>query len=271
MDARSHPDECVGVRDDFRDWFVLGATAFTIPYMNGWVLLLLAATLAGLQTPAETTRAAERATAEVEQRFNQAVEKHDRAELENFLADPFTWIHALDGRVESRSMFIASVLNGQALARQRADSSTTFDRVVALYGDTAIATARVRTRFPGGTRETWVRQSRVYVRDGRGWKLALGHGTALYDGPPTTSELYGRYAGTYVMADGRTLRLEWDGDSLMATLPNGPRTQIFLKSPTEEVTALPEHFAFTLDAAGRPTIVRSMRGSMEVWRAERKQ
>lgn len=232
--------------------------------------LLLAAALGAMQTPAEKASDAERAIAEVEQRFNQAVEKRDGAELENVLADPFTWIHALDGRVESRATFIASVVNGQALARQRADSSTSFDRALALYANTAIVTSRVRTRFPGGNRETWVRQSRVYVRDDSGWKLALGHGTPLYDGPVTTSELYGRYAGTYVMADGRTLRLDWDGDALMATLPNGPRTQIFLKSPTEEATALPEHFVFTLDATGRPTAVRSMRGSTETWRAERK-
>jgi ketosteroid isomerase-like protein len=239
--------------------------------MNSWGLLLVAATLVSLQIPAEKTSSAERAIAEIEQRFNQAVEKRDRAELEKLLADPFTWIHALDGRVESRSVFIASVLNGQALARQRAESSTTFDRVLAVYANSAITTARVRTRFPGGTRETWLRQSRVYVWDEGGWKLALGHATSLYDGPPTTAALYERYAGTYVMTDGRTLRLEWDGDSLMATLPTGPRTQIFLKSPTEEVTALPEHFTFTLDATGHPTIVRSMRGSTELWRAERKQ
>jgi hypothetical protein len=101
-----------------------------------------------------------------------------------------------------------------------------------------------------------------------GWKLALGHGTPLYDGPVTSSDLY---AGTYVMGDGRTLRLESDGDSLIATLPNGPRTQIFLKSATEEATALPERFVFTLDATGRPIVVRSMRGTTETWRAERKQ
>jgi ketosteroid isomerase-like protein len=238
--------------------------------MKSW-FLVLTAMVTGFQAPAEKTSAAERAIAAVEQRFNQAVEQRDRAELERVLADPFTWIHALDGRVESRSMFITNVLNGQALARQRADLSTTFDRSVALYGNTAIASSRVRTRFPGGNRKTWLRQSRVYVWDDRGWKLAMGHGTPLYDGPVTMAELYSRYAGIYVTRDGRTLRLEWDGDSLMAFLPNGSHTQIFLKSPTEEATALPEHFVFTLDATGHPTLVRSMRNQTEVWRAERKQ
>jgi hypothetical protein len=199
--------------------------------MNSAVLILVA-TLAGLQPQAEKASAAERATAEVEQRFNQAVDKRDDAELERVLANPFTWIHALDGRVESRAMFISNVTKGLGLARQRADSSTTFDRAVAVYDSTAIATSRVRTRFPGGSCEMWLRQSRVYVWSDGAWKLALGHGTPLYDGPVTSATLYEKYAGTYVMADGRTLRMEWDGDSLMATLPLGARTQVFLKSPT---------------------------------------
>ena len=157
------------------------------------------------------------------------------------------------------------------VSESRAGSSMTFDRAVAVYDNTAIATSRVRTRFPDDNRETWVRQSRVYLWSDGGWKLALGHGTPLYDGPVTSANLYAKYAGTYAMGDGRTLRLDWDGDSLMATLPNGPRTQIFLKSPTEEATALPDHFVFTLDATGRPSTVRSVRGSTEIWRAERKQ
>jgi hypothetical protein len=78
-------------------------------------------------------------------RFNQAVENRDPPELERVLADPFTWIHALDGRLESRSTFIVNVVNGQGLARQRADSSTTLIEQ-SQYGHPAIATSRVRTR-----------------------------------------------------------------------------------------------------------------------------
>jgi ketosteroid isomerase-like protein len=238
--------------------------------MNASTLLLAAATLLVPQTAPAAKSGGERAVVQVEQRFDAAVGNRDRAELEKVLADPFTWVHALDGRVESRAEFIANNESGRGLSRQRAESSTTFDRSVALYGQSAIVTARVRTRFPG-QRETWLRQSRVYVLEANRWMIAMGQGTPLYDGPVTTADLYARYAGTYVMADGRTLTLRWDGDSLMAILPDGVRTQIFLKSPTDEATAAPDHFVFTLDAAGRPTVVRSMRGSIEAWRAERKQ
>ena len=40
-----------------------------------------------------------------------------------------------------------------------------------------------------------------------------------------------RYAGTYAISDGRALRIDWDGDSLIATFPGGTRSQVFLKSP----------------------------------------
>jgi ketosteroid isomerase-like protein len=238
--------------------------------MTLWIAIVMAARLLSLQTTADAKSATERAIADVERRFEIAVEKRDRAELEKVLADPFTWIHAQEGRVESRSVFIDNAVRGMGLGRQYTQSAT-FERTLDIYGDSAIATSRVRNRFPDGGREVWFRQSRVYVREGSTWKFAMGHGTVMYDGPVTRGDLYARYAGTYAIPDGRVLKMDWDGDSLIATFPGGTRSQVFLKSPTEEAIASPNRFLFTLDSSGRPTRVRMMRGTSEAWRAERQQ
>ena len=96
-----------------------------------------------------------------------------------------------------------------------------------------------------------------------------GPGHAHVRRPDHEKRLYSRYAGTYAISDGRVLRIEWDGDSLVATFPGGTRSQVFLKSPTEEAIASPDHFLFVLDSSGRLTTVRMMRGATEAWRAER--
>ena len=108
----------------------------------------------------------------------------------------------------------------------------------------------------------------MYVKEDDGWKFAYHQGTSIYNGPFTDSNLYQRYAGTYVLRAGRMFKLDWNGGALMATGTNGSRQQIFLKSPTETTT---ENYLFVLDCSGRPSAVRLMRGDTEVWRAERKE
>jgi ketosteroid isomerase-like protein len=210
----------------------------------------------------------ERAIGAVEARFDEALEKRDRAALDGLLADSFVWIHALDGRVDSRSVFLDQTARGLGLSRQREESST-FDATLAVYGSTAIRTARVRIRFKDGTRETWMRQNRVFVRDGGQWKLASAQGTRMYEGPVTTPKAYEPYAGRYVIDTKRSLRLDWDGDALLAIYPSGARSQVFLKSPTEEAVQGPDHFRFVLNEGGRPVAVLLLRGEQQVWRGER--
>lgn len=227
------------------------------------VVLLATQATAPAQSPEDAVNAAE-------QRFEDALARRDRPALESLLADPFTWIHATDARLDTRAVFLDNAASGMGLTRQRNQAST-FARTVAIHGDTAITTARVRLRFAGGTREGWFTQSRVYVRRAGVWQLAHGQGTRMYDGPATGAELYGRYQGTFALADGRTLALSWDGDALIATMPSGARSQIFLASPTEEATAAQQRLQFELDADRRPAVVRLMRGDEQVWRAERRQ
>lgn len=187
-----------------------------------------------LQLPNDVSvTSVERAIGAVEARFDEALEKRDRAALDGLLADSFFWFHALDGRVDSRSVFLDQAARGLGLSRQREESNM-FDHTLAVYGSAAIRTARVRIGFKDGTRETWMRQNRVFVLDGGQWKLASAQGTRMYDGPVTTSKTYQPYAGRYVIDTKRSLRLEWDGDALLAIYPSGARSQVFLRSPTEE-------------------------------------
>jgi len=230
------------------------------------LLLLAALSIAQAAAPADV----EKALDAVDAQFDDALAKRDRAALEKALANPFLWVHALDGRVDDRATFIAQSTRGMGLTRQR-EETTTFDARLDVHGSTAIRTARLRVRFGDGIREAWSRQTRVYVLEGGAWKLASGQGTRMYDGPPTTAALYGRYAGTYVIDANRSLTLAWDGNSLMGHLPGGAAMQLFLKSPTEEAANGPDRFVFTLDASGTPIAATLMRGGGVLWRGERKQ
>ena len=118
--------------------------------MTTSILVFAVSTLLVFQTPADSKTITERAIASIDQRFEEALQKRDRTEVESILADPFMWVHAL-GRVASRPVFIENSIRGLGLARQYTQSST-FERTLAVYGNTAIATARVRNRFPDGRR-----------------------------------------------------------------------------------------------------------------------
>jgi hypothetical protein len=86
--------------------------------MNTAVLGFTLLSLLGLQPPsgAPATDVA-RAIGSVEARFEEALEKRDRAALDALLADSFIWIHALDGRVDSRSVFLDQAARGLGLSR----------------------------------------------------------------------------------------------------------------------------------------------------------
>ncbi|HUQ87874.1 MAG TPA: DUF4440 domain-containing protein [Vicinamibacterales bacterium] len=233
------------------------------------IVSIVLSALAGPRHAAAQQGDVARAIAAADARFEDALDKRDGAALEAVLADSFTWVHALDGRFDSRATFVAQTARGMGLSRQREDA-TTFDNALAIYPSTAVRVSRVRVRFKDGSRETWMRQTRVFVLEGGQWKLASGQGTRMYDGPWTTARMYEPYAGSYVIDEKRSLRLEWDGDALIATYPSGTRTQLFLKSPTDEAVFGPDHLKFELNAAGAPVAVQLFRGEEVIWRAARK-
>lgn len=212
-----------------------------------------------------------REIAHLEERIDSALARRDTAALAPLVADSFRFVHAMDGRVDTRATWLADAARGMALSRQR-NTLLTFDTTLTVYGGhTAVRTSRVRIRITAVPRESWIRQMRVYVREPGGWRLAYGQGTRMYDGPVIDTVLYRRYAGTYAIDSARSLVLQWDGYALMATWPNGTRAQTFLASPTDELVASSDlgRLRFTLGADGRPTAISMVRDTTVLWRAER--
>lgn len=210
--------------------------------------------------------------AAAESRLAAGLAARDAKLLDPLIADPFTWVHASDGRVDDRKTWLESAARGMALSGQR-NARSEHGSTLATYGEpahTAVRVARVRLQFP--KRESWIRQTHTWVRDAAGaWKLAMGQGVVMYDGPPLDAELHARYAGTFAVGDGRRLTLTWQDQMLLATFPNGAQTQVFLASPTEEVVRTPNAGAlrFELDERGHPRSAALVRAGEEIWRARR--
>jgi hypothetical protein len=225
-----------------------------------------------LATPSASASPDEEVAA-FEARLDAGLAARDRQRLEPLLATGFQWVHASDGRVDDRDGWLANAARGMALTGQRAGRSE-HGVSLTLHGDTtAIRTARVRLVDAARRRETWIRQTHTLVRHPAGqWQLAMGQGVIMYDGPELDPGLHARYAGSYRLDDGRALELEWRDASLLAVLPNGARTQVFLASPTEEASRTPAAglLRFALAADGSPREAALIRGSETIWRAKRR-
>ena len=238
--------------------------------------LLVALGVAG--GPASAASAAETAQSaidDVEQRFARALDARDRPGLEPLLAAQFIWIHASDGRVDPRESWLQNAVRGIALSGQRSER-TEFGPSTELLGSpqphTAIRIARIRLLDAPDKRESWLRQTHVLVRGEDGtWRIAMGQGVFMYDGPVLDLNLHQRYVGTYIISPGRKLVLTWQEGLLHAVFPNGSSTEIYLASPTEEASrnAGGGRLKFTLDDGGRPVAASLVRGEQEVWRATR--
>src|SRR5262249_53881228 len=142
------------------------------------------------------------------------------------------WVHASDGRTETRSVWLATAAQGTALTGQRT-VRTEHGPMLSAYGSpaphTVIRVARVHLVDSANARETWLRESLTFVSDDAGgWRIAEGHGTLMYEGPRLDTAMSMLHTGTYDLPDGRRLVLAWEDGGLFATLPNGSRAPIFL-------------------------------------------
>jgi ketosteroid isomerase-like protein len=208
-----------------------------------------------------------------EKQLEAGLAARDRKILEPLLAEGFAWVHGSDGRIDDREAWLANAARGMALSGQRIERSE-HEVQLAVHGDhTAIRIARVRLLDGARKRETWLRQTHTLIRNASGrWQLVMGQGVVMYEGPALDPALHARYAGTYVLDDGRKLLLEWREPSLLAVFPGGARTQIFLASPAEEVVRNPAagSLRFSLAADGAPQAASLVRGGEEIWRAKKR-
>ncbi|APV51983.1 hypothetical protein BWI17_21325 [Betaproteobacteria bacterium GR16-43] len=218
----------------------------------------------------------EREIEALEANLQAGLAKRDRPLLETLITDPFAWVHASDGRVDTRESWLRAAARGMALTGQRSVRTEHGSQWMAYGGTephTVVRVTRVRLADEAAKRESWLRQSHTLVRGSDGqWRLAMGQGVLMYEGPPLDKALHARYTGTFVLEDGRVLKMAWIDDSLMATLPNGVMTQIFLASPTEEATRTvgAGRLKFAPDANGVPSEASLWRGEDVQWRAKRK-
>ena len=232
------------------------------------VVVALLACAAAFATPADDVAAAD-------ERLDAALAARDAKLLEPLVAPRLAWVHSSDGRVDDRRTWLDNAARGMALSGQRVQR-TAHGATTELFGSpahTAIRIARVRLLDAEKNREMWLRQTRTWVREGRGpWRLVMGQGVVMYDGPTLDAALHARYAGVYLLPDGRKLTLEWSEDSLLATLPSGAQAQVFLESPTDEVVRVPTagSLHFTLADDGTPRAASLMRLGKELWRADRR-
>ena len=174
---------------------------------------------------------------------------------------------SMDGSIPVRSSWIKrhEVWDSRGNARSRARSTPPLP----CTDSAAIRTARVRIRFKDGTRETWMRQNRVFVRDGDQWKLASAQGTRMYrrpgddagDIPTLRRQIRHRHETVATPRLGRRRAArDLSQRRAQSSLP---------ESPTEEAVQGPDHFRFVLNEGGRPVAVLLLRGEQQVWRGER--
>lgn len=237
------------------------------------LLAMFAMSMAAASTGSPADRAAADIAA-LESKLEAGLAARDIKLLEPLLANRFAWVHGSDGRMDGRKEWLASAARGMALTGQR-NARSEHGVILTLYGDdqphTAVRIARVRIVDSAGGREMWMRQTHTLVRDTAGWKLAMGQGVIMYDGPPLDPALHARYAGVYVIDENRRLTLDWDDGALLAIFPNGAQTQVFLASPTQEALRNPAAgvLNFTLDEKGNPIAASLVRGTQELWRGAR--
>ncbi|MBC8025267.1 MAG: nuclear transport factor 2 family protein, partial [Steroidobacteraceae bacterium] len=151
--------------------------------------LVFASTASSAASPADEIEAAEA-------RLEAGLAARDVKLLDPLIAEPFSWIHSSDGRVDDRKTWLEGAARGMALSGQRS-SRTEYGASLATHGEpahTAVRIARVRLVNAEQKRESWIRQSHTWVRKSGQWQLIMGQGVGMYDGPPLDSRLHARYA-----------------------------------------------------------------------------
>jgi ketosteroid isomerase-like protein len=154
------------------------------PVVAGLAVLLLGAAMTHQPVSSQTSveRSDAEQVAELDTRYQAAVEANDAATMADILHPQFELVLG-DGRRVTREILLRAARTRESLyERQVEDTGTQTVRVV---GDTAIVTARLwsRGRGPRGPFEYRLWFSDTYVRTPKGWQYLFGQASLPLPGP----------------------------------------------------------------------------------------
>ena len=143
--------------------------------MRRMFLLGLAALLACSNGSAQTPRSAEQELMALDQAFNDAQVKKDRATLERLWADDYSYTHS-NGAVMNKAQDIADTMSGDMTWT----AATLDDLEVKLFGDVGIVTGRLTMQgaakaYASGPR----RFTDIFVKRNGRWQLVGGQTTLI--------------------------------------------------------------------------------------------
>lgn len=143
------------------------------------------------------------------QAVQEAVEARDVPHLRELVHPRFEMLHAF-GQVDEFDVWLALVASGR-LPRQTADIRE-YDRRFSRVGETAIRSSIVRFRDAKNKRDSWLRGSTVFVREGGRWRELRHQSALLHETPTADAARLDDYLGTYAIPDRDGFRLvEQDG------------------------------------------------------------
>jgi ketosteroid isomerase-like protein len=120
---------------------------------------------------------AEQGLIALENRWNDAMVKHDWAFLDQILAGDCVWTDP-DGDVWTKPEFLASLKSGEDVIA----SSVADDMKVRVYGDAAVVTGRtaVKKQYKGKDISGQYRWTTVWVKDYAGrWRCVADHNSSI--------------------------------------------------------------------------------------------
>jgi ketosteroid isomerase-like protein len=122
----------------------------------------------------------ERAVAELDTRYQEAVKQNDAETIDRLLPDDFVLVTGR-GTVFKKADFIADARSKTAVYERQEDSH----RTVRVFGDTAVVTALLWAKGTSGGAafdyKLWF--SDVYVRTPRGWRYSFGQASTILPSP----------------------------------------------------------------------------------------
>jgi|HubBroStandDraft_6_1064221.scaffolds.fasta_scaffold09199_3 ketosteroid isomerase-like protein len=155
--------------------------------LAGLIVLLFACVAVG-QTANESHQEKRHATTkthilELERQWAAAEEKGDKTALDRLLATDYKFTD-LNGKVGSKSEFLASVQNSSRESTQRAGAKDSADYDVQVYGDAAVVTHNTVFKGQSDDKDVTVeaRGMDVWVKHGSDWQV-VAHQWTVISGP----------------------------------------------------------------------------------------